>query len=118
VRRGQLLERKHQQLGHELGAPADPAEALVEALDDELGDDLLRLIFTSCHPVLPPDARVALTLRLVGGLSTEEIARAFLVPVQTIQQRIVRAKKQPRPTSRSRCRAAMISRRASHRCSR
>jgi len=94
VRRGQLLERKHQQLGHELGAPADPAEALVEALDDELGDDLLRLIFTSCHPVLPPDARVALTLRLVGGLSTEEIARAFLVPVQTIQQRIVRAKKQ------------------------
>ncbi|HET9987633.1 MAG TPA: RNA polymerase sigma factor [Kofleriaceae bacterium] len=94
VRRGQLLERKHEQLGHELGAPADPSEALVEALDDELGDDLLRLIFTSCHPVLSPEARVALTLRLVGGLSTEEIARAFLVPVQTIQQRIVRAKKQ------------------------
>jgi RNA polymerase sigma factor (sigma-70 family) len=94
VRRGQLLERKHEQLGHELGTPSNPAEALAEALDDELGDDLLRLIFTSCHPVLSPEARVALTLRLVGGLSTEEIARAFLVPVQTIQQRIVRAKKQ------------------------
>lgn len=94
VRRGQLLERKHEQLGHELGAPTDPAAALAEALDDELGDDLLRLIFTACHPVLTPEARVALTLRLVGGLSTEEIARAFLVPLQTIQQRIVRAKKQ------------------------
>jgi RNA polymerase sigma factor (sigma-70 family) len=94
VRRGQLLERKHEQLGHELGAPANPAEAIVDALDDELGDDLLRLIFTSCHPVLSPEARVALTLRLVGGLSSEEIARAFLVPMQTIQQRIVRAKKQ------------------------
>jgi len=94
VRRGQLLERKHEQLGHELGAPSDPAAALAEALDDELGDDLLRLIFTACHPVLTPEARVALTLRLVGGLSTEEIARAFLVPLQTIQQRIVRAKKQ------------------------
>ncbi|HEY6037767.1 MAG TPA: sigma-70 family RNA polymerase sigma factor, partial [Kofleriaceae bacterium] len=94
VRRGQLLERKHEQLGHELGPPPDPTAALAEALDDELGDDLLRLIFTACHPVLSPEARVALTLRLVGGLSTEEIARAFLVPLQTIQQRIVRAKKQ------------------------
>jgi len=94
VRRGQLLEREHEQLGHELGKPADPTEALAETLDDELGDDLLRLIFTACHPVLSPEARVALTLRLVGGLSTEEIARAFLVPLQTIQQRIVRAKKQ------------------------
>jgi predicted RNA polymerase sigma factor len=67
---------------------------MINNLDDELGDDLLRLIFTSCHPVLSPEARVALTLRLVGGLTTEEIARAFVVPVQTIQQRIVRAKKQ------------------------
>ncbi|MEO8846590.1 MAG: RNA polymerase sigma factor [Kofleriaceae bacterium] len=91
VRRGQLLHRKHEQLGHE---PAPPAVDLVEQLDDELGDDLLTLIFTACHPVLSPEARVALTLRLVGGLSTEEIARAFLVPLQTIQQRIVRAKKQ------------------------
>ncbi|MEO6772349.1 MAG: RNA polymerase sigma factor [Kofleriaceae bacterium] len=94
VRRGRLLERKHEQLGHELRIPVDPADAIVEALDDELGDDLLRLMFTSCHPILSPEARVALTLRLVGGLTTEEIARALLVPVQTIQQRIVRAKKQ------------------------
>ena len=91
VRRGQLLRHKHEQLGRE---PAPPAVDLVEVLDDELGDDLLKLIFASCHPVLSPEARVALTLRLVGGLSTEEIARAFLVPLQTIQQRIVRAKKQ------------------------
>jgi predicted RNA polymerase sigma factor len=63
------------------------------ALDDDIGDDLLRLVFTACHPVLPTDARIALTLRLLGGLTTEEIARAFLVPVPTIQQRIVRAKR-------------------------
>jgi RNA polymerase sigma-70 factor, ECF subfamily len=91
VRRGQILQRKHEELGQE---PAPPAADLIEDLDDELGDDLLKLIFTACHPVLAPEARVALTLRLVGGLSTEEIARAFLVPLQTIQQRIVRAKKQ------------------------
>ena len=90
-RRDQVLQRKHEELGHE---PAPPGDDLIEDLDDELGDDLLKLIFTACHPVLPPEARVALTLRLVGGLSTEEIARAFLVPLQTIQQRIVRAKKQ------------------------
>src|SRR6185503_9758465 len=69
--------------------PVDP----VAAIDDEIGDDLLRLVFTSCHPLLPTDARVALTLRLLGGLTTEEIARAFLLPVPTVQQRIVRAKK-------------------------
>jgi RNA polymerase sigma factor (sigma-70 family) len=91
VRRDQLLQRKHEELGRE---PAPPAADLIEDLDDELGDDLLKLIFTACHPVLAPEARVALTLRLVGGLSTEEIARAFVVPLQTIQQRIVRAKKQ------------------------
>src|SRR5690606_23537692 len=66
---------------------------LDEALDDPVGDDLLRLIFICCHPVLPKEARVALTLRLLGGLSTEEIARAFLVPVPTLSQRIVRAKR-------------------------
>ena len=81
------------QLGHEL---ADRQESAVPdldaALDDHVGDDLLRLMFTACHPVLSTDARVALTLRLVGGLTTEEIARAYLVPAPTVAQRIVRAK--------------------------
>jgi RNA polymerase sigma factor (sigma-70 family) len=91
VRRGRMAEHKVDELGH---AQAQPERPDIEAeLDDELGDDLLKLIFTACHPVLSPDARVALTLRLVGGLSTEEIARAFVVPATTIQQRIVRAKK-------------------------
>ncbi|WP_193334720.1 RNA polymerase sigma factor [Devosia beringensis] len=71
----------------------DVVESLHEAIDDEVGDDLLRLMFTSCHPILPPEARIALTLRLLGGLTTEEIARAFLVAEPTIGQRIVRAKK-------------------------
>ena len=93
-----LLERKHEQLGHELEArqTMTPNDALNDALDDALddvGDDLLRLIFIACHPVLSRDARVALTLRLLGGLTTEEIARAFLVPEPTIAQRIVRAKR-------------------------
>ena len=84
-RRGKRLERKHEELGYELtltqeqSAP-DPAAAL----DDDVGDDLLRLIFTACHPVLSTDARVALTLRLLGGLTTDEIARAFLAPEPTI----------------------------------
>jgi RNA polymerase sigma-70 factor (ECF subfamily) len=93
-RRRELLERKHQELGGALsaGAPAVEAE-LLERIDDPVGDDLLRLIFTCCHPVLPTEARVALTLRLLGGLTTEEIARAFLVPVPTVAQRIVRAKR-------------------------
>src|SRR6266498_1980411 len=68
-------------------------ELAQDALDDDVGDDLLRLMFTACHPVLPPEARVALTLRLLGGLTTEEIARAFLVPEATVAQRIVRAKR-------------------------
>jgi RNA polymerase sigma factor (sigma-70 family) len=80
-----LLQRKHQELGHELDPPETPD--LEAALDDDVGDDLLRLVFTSCHPVLSPDARVALTLRLLGGLTTDEIARAFLVPEPTIAQR-------------------------------
>jgi RNA polymerase sigma factor (sigma-70 family) len=94
LRRGKLLERKHVELAHELEAGRENvAEALDAALDDDVGDDLLRLVFTACHPVLSTEARVALTLRLLGGLTTDEIARAFLVPEPTIAQRIVRAKR-------------------------
>ncbi len=94
LRRDKMLERKHDQLGHELDAQRELAlPDLDGALDDHVGDDLLRLMFVSCHPVLSTEARVALTLRLLGGLTTEEIARAFLVPVSTIAQRIVRAKR-------------------------
>ena len=94
LRRGRLLERKHEQLGYELETRQEEARPdLDAALDDEVGDDLLRLVFTACHPVLSTEARVALTLRLLGGLTTEEIARAFLVPEPTIAQRIVRAKR-------------------------
>ncbi|MDB4959828.1 MAG: polymerase sigma-70 factor, subfamily [Myxococcales bacterium] len=89
--RTKLVERKHEQLGHEL--EPDHAMDLDAMLDDPVGDDLLRLVFIACHPVLSSEARVALTLRLLGGLSTEEIARAFLVPEPTIAQRIVRAKR-------------------------
>jgi RNA polymerase sigma-70 factor (ECF subfamily) len=93
-RRNTLLERKHEQLGHELDAEQEMfVPDLDEAIDDHVGDDLLRLIFISCHPVLPTEARVALTLRLLGGLTTDEIARAFLVSEATIAQRIVRAKR-------------------------
>ena len=90
-RRAKLIERKHVELGHEMDAEHTPD--LDAALDDDIGDDLLRLIFTACHPVLSAEARVALTLRLIGGLTTEEIARAFLVAEPTIAQRIVRAKR-------------------------
>lgn len=94
LRRSKLLERKHTQLMHELEAEQEQQVSAVEAsLDDPIGDDLLRLMFTACHPVLTVEARVALTLRLLGGLTTEEIARAFLVPDSTIAQRIVRAKR-------------------------
>ena len=80
-RRSKFLERKHGELGHELEARQGTAAAELEAaLDDDVGDDLLRLIFTSCHPLLSAEARAALTLRLLGGLTTDEIARAFLVP--------------------------------------
>ena len=93
-RRNKLLERKHEELGREIEADRERAVAdLDDAIDDDIGDDLLRLIFTACHPVLSTEARVALTLRLLGGLKTEEIARAFLVPEPTIAQRIVRAKR-------------------------
>ncbi|HJW06297.1 MAG TPA: sigma-70 family RNA polymerase sigma factor, partial [Rhodanobacter sp.] len=94
LRRSKLLERKHEQLMHELEHEQASARSAHEAaLDDPFGDDLLRLIFTACHPVLSMEARVALTLRLLGGLTTEEIARAFLLPEPTIAQRIVRAKR-------------------------
>jgi len=93
-RRNKLLERKHVELGRELEIRQEDAVADFDAaIDDDIGDDLLRLVFTACHPVLSPEARVALTLRLLGGLTTEEIARAFLVPEPTVAQRIVRAKR-------------------------
>jgi RNA polymerase sigma-70 factor (ECF subfamily) len=92
-RRNTRLERKHEELGRELGAKEMAVPDLDSALDDNVGDDLLRLLFISCHPVLSTEAQVALTLRLLGGLTTAEIARAFLVPEPTIAQRIVRAKR-------------------------
>ena len=93
-RRNKMLELKHQELGRELELRQEAAVADFDAaLDDDVGDDLLRLVFTACHPVLSPEARVALTLRLLGGLTTDEIARAFLVPEPTVAQRIVRAKR-------------------------
>jgi RNA polymerase sigma factor (sigma-70 family) len=102
-RRNTRLERKHEELGregfvqkigaHQMSAGEVMMKDLEEALDDDVGDDLLRLVFISCHPVLSTEARAALTLRLLGGLTTDEIARAFLVPEPTIAQRIVRAKR-------------------------
>ena len=93
-RRSKLLERKHEQMVPELEERQELSVSdLDTALDDDIGDDLLRLMFTACHPVLSTEARVALTLRLLGGLTTDEIARAFLVPEPTVAQRIVRAKR-------------------------
>jgi RNA polymerase sigma factor (sigma-70 family) len=94
MRRRVTLQRKHEQIGRELEVEQSMSLAAFEsATDDHVGDDLLRLVFSACHPVLSRDARVALTLRLLGGLTTDEIARAFLVPESTIAQRIVRAKR-------------------------
>lgn len=93
LRRDRLHGRKHEALAQSLAAEQEGTAIDVEALDDDIGDDLLRLIFTACHPVLSAAARVALTLRLLGGLTTEEIARAFLVAEATVTQRIVRAKR-------------------------
>ncbi len=97
-RRDKLLERKHEELAGEMEleqemAAADLEAALIDHMDDDIGDDLLRLVFVACHPVLSTEARAALTLRLLCGLATDEIARAFLVPEPTIAQRIVRAKR-------------------------
>jgi len=88
-----MARRKQDEIGRDIDNEGPAMPDLDEALDDEVGDDLLRLIFTACHPVLPKEARIALTLRLLGGLTTDEIARAFLVPEPTMAQRIVRAKK-------------------------
>jgi RNA polymerase sigma factor (sigma-70 family) len=92
-RRNKRLDRKHQELGYDLESQQDTVSDLEAALDDEVGDDVLRLMFMTCHPVLSTEARLALTLRLLGGLTTTEIARAFLMPEPTIAQRIVRAKR-------------------------
>ena len=94
LRRNQMLDRKHQQLGYELESNQERGVADFEAsFEEDVGDDLLRLVFVACHPVLSTEARVGLTLRLLGGLTTDEIARAYLVPEPTIAQRIVRAKR-------------------------
>ena len=94
VRRDQLFERKREELGHEIEVRQETeAPDLDAAIDDQVGDDLLSLVFATCHPVLSTEARVALTLRLLGGLTTAEIARAFLVSEPTVAQRIVRAKR-------------------------
>lgn len=93
MRRGRMADRKYGMLGYELEQVQATPPDLETALDEPISDDLLRLMFVACHPVLSTDARIALTLRLVAGLTTEEIARAFLAPVSTIQQRIVRAKR-------------------------
>jgi RNA polymerase sigma factor (sigma-70 family) len=94
VRHDRMRDRKHEEIARTLDEEAgDTAAAIDAALDDDLGDELLGLIFTACHPMLSPDARAALTLRVVGGLTTDEIARAFLSSEATIAQRIVRAKK-------------------------
>jgi RNA polymerase sigma factor (sigma-70 family) len=94
LRRGKRVAQKHEQIGRELDERGDPnAPDPDAALDDPVGDDLLRLVFMTCHPVLSPEARAALTLRLLGGLTTDEIARAYLSPEATVAQRIVRAKR-------------------------
>jgi RNA polymerase sigma factor (sigma-70 family) len=93
LRRNTRLHRKHEELGHELELRQMTVPDFDSGIDDPIGDDLLRLVFTACHPVLSTEARTALTLRMLGGLTTEEIARAYLVPTSTIAQRIVRAKR-------------------------
>ena len=93
VRRKAMAERKHEELGRELETKERTTPDMEAAMDDHVGDDLLRLVFTACHPVLSREARIALTLRLLGGLTTDEIARAFLTQESTIAQRIVRAKR-------------------------
>jgi RNA polymerase sigma-70 factor (ECF subfamily) len=93
LRRGTLTDRKHEDLGREMAEKEMQVPDLAAAMDDAIGDDMLRLVFIACHPVLSTEAQVALTLRLLGGLTTDEIARAYLVPGATIAQRIVRAKR-------------------------
>ena len=92
-RRNAVAERKHEELARELEALEQTSPDLDSTLDNTISDDLLRLVFIACHPILPTESRAALTLRLLGGLTTDEIARAFLTPEPTIAQRIVRAKR-------------------------
>lgn len=99
LRRATLIDGKHRELAIDLGELERETPAIEEALDEDIDDDVLRLIFTACHPLLPPEQRAALTLRLIGGLSSMEIARAFLVPEPTVAQRIVRAKRALRDAS-------------------
>ena len=93
LRREKMQMRKYEEIARDFDEGFDAAAAIEAAMDDDLGDELLGLIFTACHPMLSADARAALTLRVVGGLTTDEIARAFLTSEATIAQRIVRAKK-------------------------
>ena len=118
IRRAEAFKRKVEEVGRGLEEFVPDVGAMV-AEDDGIGDDLLRLVFVACHPVLSAQARAALTLRLLGGLTTDEIARAFLVPEPTVAQRIVRAKKTlGTPRCRSRCRRAPSWRPGSPQCSR
>ena len=115
IRRNETYRRKVEEVGRDLQAGPDIATMVAE--DDGIGDDLLRLVFVACHPVLSTQGRVALTLRLLGGLTTDEIARAFLVPEPTVAQRIVgRRRRWPTPACRSRCRRARSWRPGSPRC--
>src|ERR1700722_303628 len=93
LRRGRMLADKHDMVARDLEQEQQVMPDLDAALDDDIGDEMLRLVFTACHPLLPQEARVALALRMICGLTTEEIARAFLVPEATVAQRIVRAKR-------------------------
>ena len=93
LRHGTLIDRKHEDLGREMAEREMQVPDLAAAMDDNIGDDMLRLVFIACHPVLSTEARTALTLRLLGGLTTDEIARAYLSSEPTIAQRIVRAKR-------------------------
>jgi RNA polymerase sigma factor (sigma-70 family) len=120
LRREKMRERKHEEIARTLDETLDGvAEAIAAAMDDDLGDELLGLIFTACHPILSPDARAALTLKVVGGLTTDEIARAFLSSEAAIAQRIVRAKKTIAKAGLTfGCRGARNGRRGCPRCSR
>ena len=111
LRRGTLIDRKHEDLGREMAEREMQVPDLAAAMDDNIGDDMLRLVFIACHPVLSTEARVALTLRLLGGLTTEEIARAYLVSEPTMAQRIVRAKTN---SLRSACSLRSAARRGVH----
>jgi len=108
LRRGKMLARKHDVIARDLAQEQEAMPDLDSALDDDIGDELLRLIFTACHPLLAREARTALALRMICGLTTSEIARAFLVPETTIAQRILRAKRHSTAPARSAGRGASM----------